>query len=80
VATKLLNLALYQAGWFCCVLGAAHGRPVLGALLAMALILVHVALVRRRGSEIVLLLAAALIGGAVDSVQSCLGLLRFESG
>jgi hypothetical protein len=80
VATKVLNVTLYQVGWFCCVLGAANGRPLLGALLALALVLVHVALVRRRAREVVLLVAAALTGGAVDSVQSCLGLLRFESG
>jgi len=80
VASRLLNVALYQTGWFCCVFGAAKGHPLLGALIATILVLVHVALVRQPRREIGLLLAAALIGGAVDSLQSCFGLLRFQSG
>jgi hypothetical protein len=80
VLSKLFNLALYQTGWFCCVLGAARDRPWLGAAAATVLILVHVALVRQAKREIGLLLAACLIGGVVDSLQSCFGLLRFESG
>ena len=80
MASRLLNFALYQTGWFCCVLGAAQDRPWLGAASATALLLVHVALVRQRGREVRLLLAAGLIGGAVDSVQSCFGLLDFQGG
>lgn len=78
MASRLLNFALYQTGWFCCVLGAAQGRPWLGAGAASALLLVHVALVRQRGREIGLLLAAGLLGGAVDSLQSCFGALDFQ--
>jgi hypothetical protein len=80
VASKFLNFALYQTGWFCCVFGAAKGHPWWGATAATVLVLVHVALVKQRRREVGLLLAAALIGGAVDSLQSCLGSLRFESG
>ena len=36
-ATKLVNVLLYQTGWFCCVLGAAWDYPVTGALSALAL-------------------------------------------
>lgn len=80
MASKLLNLALYQTGWFCCVLGAARDHPWPGAVAATALLLVHVALVTQTRREIGLLVAAALIGGVVDSLQSCFGLLRFQSG
>ena len=52
----------------------------MGAAAATMLVLVHVALVKQRRREIGLLLAAALIGGAVDSLQSCFGSLRFQSG
>jgi hypothetical protein len=78
--SRILNLALYQTGWFCCVLGAAGGHPWWGAAAALVLLAGHLALVKRTRSEIALVLAAALIGGAVDSLQSCLGLLRFQSG
>jgi hypothetical protein len=80
MASRILNVALYQTGWFCCVLGAARGHPWLGAGAATILLLAHLALVTDRQREIRLVLAAALIGGAVDSLQSCLGLLHFRSG
>jgi hypothetical protein len=80
LAARILNVALYQAGWFGCVFGAANGRPVLGASIAAVLLLAHLALVVDRRREIGLVLVAGLIGGAIDSVQSCLGLMRFESG
>lgn len=77
---KLLNFALYQTGWFCCVAGGARGYPWLGAGAAVLLLAVHVALVRDKGREVGLIAAAALVGIVVDSAQSCLGLLRFSSG
>ena len=42
--TRLLNFVLFQAGWFCCVLGAASGRPWLGAGLGLLLVLGHLGL------------------------------------
>ena len=80
MSPKLLNFALYQIGWFCCVLGAAGGRPWQGAAVAGALMLVHLALLPRRTGELKLLLAAGLLGGVVDSLQSCAGLVVFGSG
>jgi hypothetical protein len=44
------------------------------------LVLAHVALVPRPAAEWRVLLAAGLLGGVVDSVQSCAGLLVFRSG
>lgn len=38
----MLNYALYQIGWFACILGAAWGWPVAGAAVGAALIGVHV--------------------------------------
>ena len=35
-ATKLLNITLYQVGWFCCVLGGAWGYPVIPGLFILA--------------------------------------------
>lgn len=78
MASRLLNLVLYQAGWFCCVLGAAQGRAALGTAVAVALLLVHVVLVRQRSSEIGLILVAGSIGAVVDSLQACAGLLDFR--
>lgn len=77
---QLVNFGLYQVGWFCCVLGAASGHPWLGTAAGAAMLLGHVALVPRPLEELRLLLAAGLLGGLVDSLQSCAGLLDFRSG
>lgn len=76
----LINLALYQLGWFACVLGAANGHAWAGAGLALALVAVHVVLVRDRGRTAWLLLAAAALGLVLDSVQLNLGVFRYPSG
>lgn len=77
---KLLNLALYQAGWFACVLGAASGRPGWGAAAALTLIAAHLLLVRDRGEELRLILFAGALGAAVDTLQLRLGVFSFPSG
>ena len=78
LTTKILNLVLYQVGWFCCVLGAAKGYPLAGALAALALVGVHLLLTSCRRQEFILLLAVCLLGGLVDSLQQALGVLRFQ--
>ena len=42
---SLVNLCLYELGWFACVLGAAGQRPWLGMALGLAFLCVHLALV-----------------------------------
>lgn len=79
-AATLLNLALYQTGWFACVLGAAAGRPAAGAMAALLLAAVHLVLVRDRRSEGKLMMAAAALGLLVDSLQLNLGLFRYPTG
>ena len=78
--TKLVNVLLQQAGWFACVLGAAWGRPWLGAGIALALIGIHLFLVQDRGPELRLLLAAGLLGTVLDTIQGRLGIVLFRSG
>jgi hypothetical protein len=78
--SRILNVALNQAGWFACVLGAAYGRPWTGSLIALAFIAVHLLLIKQRLRELCLLLIAALIGTLLDTLQSHLGVVRFSSG
>jgi hypothetical protein len=80
VTGRLVNLALYQAGWFACVLGAAHGRPHQGAAAALALTAVHVGLCRDRRGETALVLAAGAVGATVDGAQSAAGVVTFHGG
>ncbi|PLX83073.1 MAG: DUF2878 domain-containing protein [Desulfuromonas sp.] len=75
--TTLINLALYQIGWFCCVLGAAHGYAVTGAFCALALCGLHLLLVKNRGTELRLMIQACLLGAIIDSTQQAVGILTF---
>ncbi len=79
LASKMLNITLYQAGWFCCVLGAAWGHPILGALCALLLVGIHLLLAHSRKAEALLMLAACLIGITVDSAQQALGVFSFKA-
>jgi hypothetical protein len=74
---KMLNFVLFQAGWFACVLGGAHGMHV--AAVAAAGAIIGVSLWRfsaDRMSDVRLLVAVALIGFCVDSAN--LGFGVFE--
>jgi hypothetical protein len=78
-ARTLVNLVLYEAGWFGCVLAAADGRPVLALAAVLLSAAVHVALAADRSRELALMMAAAVLGGIVDSVTVRLGVLRFAA-
>lgn len=77
LVTKLLNVTIYQVGWFCCVLGAAWGFPIAGALFALLLAGLHLLLAVSWKNEALLMAAACLLGVLVDSIQQALGLFTF---
>jgi len=79
-AARLVNLALYQAGWFACVIGGARGRPWLGAAAGLALAAAHLASVERRAEEAKFVALTALAGTAVDSAQQAAGTIALPSG
>lgn len=71
---KLLNFALFQAGWFACVLGGAHGMPV--AALAAAGTAIGVSLrwsSKDRMRDVRLLMAVTLIGFCMDTLHLVFG-------
>lgn len=71
---KLLNFALFQAGWFACILGAAHGMPAVALAAACLVIVVNLwHFSKDRMSDLRLLLVVALIGFCVDSIHLHLG-------
>lgn len=76
--SKIINIMLYQVGWFSCVLGAAYGFPLGGALGAAALVGLHLVLTDDRKVEIKLVLSACLLGVLVDSLQQATGLFTFR--
>lgn len=77
---KILNYVLYQAGWTCCVLGAAYHHPRVGTTLAMGLLAVHLLLADRPRAEFRLIAMAAATGFAADTILGWAGVVRFSSG
>lgn len=79
-AALLVNVAGFQVGWFACVLGAASGRPWLGPLVALPLVLWHLRGAARPLAEARLLAAAGLLGLVLDSALVLAGRLSFTRG
>jgi hypothetical protein len=78
--TSLLNYALFQSGWFVCVLGAAAGYPWLVTVIGLLLVVAHLALVRDVARESLLLLTSLLLGLLVDGIHIRTGVLVFPIG
>ena len=78
--TSLINYALYQTGWFACVLGASWRRPGVGLSIALVLIGAHVVLSPKRNVEVGLVLFATVVGAAVEIFQIAAGTYHFTSG
>ena len=78
--THLVNYALYQTGWFACVVGGAWDRPWTGFLIAAILTSVHLTLSLDRSIEARLVALAIAVGVVVEMVQIAAGTYRFRSG
>lgn len=76
----IANFLAFQLGWFSCVLGAAHGIPWFGTIIAIALVAWHLARATAPRSELRLILTAGLIGLALDSIPVASGLIHYVSG
>jgi hypothetical protein len=76
----LLNITAYQIAWFACVLSAANQVPWIGTAVALAVVALHLAATSQRRIEIRLIVAAAVIGLALDSTLASAGLVSFASG
>jgi hypothetical protein len=78
--SQRVNYALYQAGWFACILGAAWDWPFTGTLIAVALTAVHLRLSAERATETRAILLALALGLVVEGFQVWSGTYRFHSG
>jgi len=72
-----VNIALFQAGWLACVLGAAHGMPWAGVAVAAAVVAWHAARARRPVQELKLVALAVLAGALFDSALAAGGWIVF---
>lgn len=76
----VLNFVACQLAWSACVLGGANGRPLAGALVAAAVIGLHLLLARRALPEALLIVTASVIGLVWDSALIAIGLFSYPSG
>ena len=74
---RLGNFLSLQAGWFACVLGAAHGREWIGPAVALGLFALHLARHRAPRGELRLALVVTPLGWIVDSAQHAAGWIDY---
>ena len=76
----LINLVLFQIGWFACVLSGAAQRPWIGALIATVIVLIHLLRADAGEAELKLVLIAVVIGAVWDSLLVWQNWLQYSSG
>jgi hypothetical protein len=75
--TLALNLALFQVGWFACVLGAARGLSLLGPVTVAAILAWHAVRSQQPAQELKLVALAVVFGAIFDSALAALGWIDF---
>ena len=75
--TLALNVALFQAGWFACVLAAAYALPWAGIAAAAAIVGWHALRARQPAQELKLVALAVLVGAVADSALAASGWVSF---
>lgn len=76
----VVNFVAFQVGWFACVLGAARGWPLIGPLVALAILAPMAWTAPSPRGFLLLLAAGALVGFCWDSTLSAAGLMQFSGG
>ncbi len=76
----LLNLVLFQACWFVCVLSGAKGAPWLGLFAAFGVVWVHLRMAERPRQEGLLIAAAIVLGAFWDGQVSGHGWVVYTGG
>ena len=64
---SVVNFIAFQIGWFAAVLGAGHGMPWLGVVIIPLVLLLDLVLSADWRQELIVALAAAVMGFAVDT-------------
>ena len=74
----ILNFAIFHIGWLACVVGAGTGRALEGSLIAMLLIAIHLLRTEHKRNEILLIIAAVLIGFTWETLLVLQGSLSYQ--
>lgn len=76
----ILNIILFQLGWFACVLSAASNQPVFGAVIAVVIISAHLFISKQYKEELRIITVAMAIGLVWDSLIVSMGWITYQSG
>ena len=76
----LANFVVFEAAWFACVVGVAHGVPGWGTAAIVAAIAWHVAICERPAAELALVAASCAIGLTAETVVVATGHVAYPSG
>jgi hypothetical protein len=76
----IVNMAVFQIGWLCCVLAGANHIPWLGTLTALLIVAWHISHAPRPRNELSLVMSAGIIGAIWDSLLVYAGWLQYPSG
>lgn len=80
MSAALLNLAAFKIGWIAVVFAAASGKPWAGIAVVAVVVIVHLLRTPRASAELVVLVAASVIGFAWESILVALDLVDYGSG
>lgn len=78
--TLVTNIVLFQAGWFACVLGAAHGQPWIGAIAAAPIVAWHTLRAAHPARELALVGVAIAVGALFETALLQANFIRFPQG
>ena len=76
----LINILLFQIGWFACVLGAASDKALIGSSIALAIIIFHLYRTTEWRHELMLILIAMFIGFIWDSYLAYRDWIQYPYG
>jgi len=76
----VFNALGFQLVWWASVLGVIFGQPLMGPIVLTIYLGVHLRLIRFSQSEVILLLAAGLLGTAIDTFFAATGAVRYSGG
>lgn len=76
----IINLVLFQIGWFACVLGGSYDQVLTGCLIVFAIIAYHLYRAVDTSTELRLISIALLIGMIYESIVTYLGLAIYTNG
>ena len=79
-ARQLANFVVFEAAWFACVLGVAHGQPLWGTAAVVAAIAWHVAISARPAVELALASLLCAIGLVTESLVVAQGHVAYPAG